>query len=159
MAAYAICDTGGSKQEKVATVSSGSFSLTTGAEVLVKFKNAQIYNGGFTLNVNNTGAKSVMRNGITATARYIFSAGEVIHFVYDGNNYIIVDGALATSTYYGFTKLSSSVSSTSSTTAATPAAVKKTYDLAASKASVVVLTQDEYNALETKDSNTLYCIK
>lgn len=40
------------------------------------------------------------------------------------------DGGLATTTYYGITKLTNSTTSTSTSTAATPASVKSAYDLA-----------------------------
>jgi hypothetical protein len=54
---------------------------------------------------------------------YMWSAGEVLDFVYDGTNWVAVDGAIATTTYYGVTKLSSSTTSSSASMAATPAAV------------------------------------
>jgi hypothetical protein len=64
--------------------------------------------------------------------QYMWSAGEVLDFVYDGSNWVAVDGALATTTYYGVTKLSSSTTSTDATMAATPAAVSSALAVAKS---------------------------
>lgn len=130
---YGTCPTGATAQTKVVTTSSGDFSLTTGSMVRVKFTSAQTYNGGIKLNVDGTGAKDVMSRGTTATLRYFFLAGEVVDFVYDGTNYIAVNEGIATTTYYGVTKLSSATNSTSAAMAATPAAVKSAYDLANGK--------------------------
>lgn len=135
---YGTCPTGATSQTKVVTTSSGDFSLTTGSMVRVKFTNAQTYNGGIKLNVDGTGAINVMKQGTTATVRYFFQAGEVVDFVYDGTNYIAVNEGIATTTYYGVTKLSSATNSTSAAMAATPAAVKAAYDHASSKQDALV---------------------
>lgn len=129
---YGTCSTSASTQVKVVTCA--DFTLVAGARIDVKFTNAQSYNASadalVQLNINNTGAKAVMRNGTTFLPRYAWQAGEIVRFVYDGTNYIAVNNALATTTYYGRTKLSSSVSSTSTSMSATPSAVKQAYDLA-----------------------------
>lgn len=135
---YGTCPTGATSQTKVVTTSSGDFSLETGSMVRVKFTNAQTYNGGIKLDVDGTGAKNVMKQGTTATVRYFFLAGEVVDFVYDGTNYIAVNEGIATTTYYGVTKLSSATNSTSAAMAATPAAVKAAYDHASSKQDALV---------------------
>lgn len=135
---YGTCPTGATAQTKVVTTSSGDFSLETGSMVRVKFTNAQTYNGGIKLDVDGTGAKNVMRQGTTATVRYFFLAGEVVDFVYDGTNYIAVNEGIATTSYYGVTKLSSATNSTSAAMAATPAAVKAAYDHASSKQDALV---------------------
>lgn len=135
---YGTCPTGATAQTKVVTTSSGDFSLETGSMVRVKFTNAQTYNGGIKLNVDGTGAINVMRQGTTATVRYFFLAGEVVDFVYDGTNYIAVNEGIATTTYYGVTKLSSATNSTSTAMAATPSAVKAAYDHADTKQDALV---------------------
>lgn len=135
---YGTCPTGATAQTKVVTTSSGDFSLETGSMVRVKFTNAQTYNGGIKLNVDGTGAHNVMRQGTTATVRYFYLAGEVVDFVYDGTNYVAVNEGIATTTYYGITKLSSATNSTSAAMAATPAAVKAAYDHASSKQDALV---------------------
>lgn len=133
---YGTCTTAASTQAKVVTCS--DFVLETGAIITVKFTNAQTYNGTATLNVNSTGAINICRVGTTTTTRYYWSAGEVVDFVYDGTNYVMEGKGLATTTYYGVTKLSSSTSSTSTSLAATPSAVKSAYDLANSKQDALV---------------------
>lgn len=135
---YGTCPTAAATQAKVVTTTDGNFTLAEGNMVRVKFTNAQTYNGGITLNVDGTGAKSVMRQGTTATVRYFFLAGEVVDFVYDGTNFLAVNEGIATTTYYGVTKLSSSTSSTSTGMAATASAVKAAYDLANGKSTVSV---------------------
>lgn len=129
---YGSCSTSASTQTKVVTCS--DFTLVTGARIDVKFDNAQSYSPSddnpVKLNINSTGAKAVMRHGTTILPRYAWQSGEIVRFVYDGTNYIAVNNALATTTYYGRTKLSSSVSSTSTSVASTPSAVKQAYDLA-----------------------------
>lgn len=107
--------------------------LVEGAVVIVKFTNAQTYNGAPTLNVNSTGAKNIKRYGTTNAARYEWLAGEVLTFVYDGTYWIMSNGGIATTTYYGMTKLSSATNSTSAAVAATASAVKAAYDLANGK--------------------------
>jgi len=130
---YGECDTAAATQAKEVTVDS-SFALEEGAIILVKFANAQTYNGQPTLNVNGTGAKGIVSRGTTVGVRHQWLAGESVMFVYDGTNWAEVNGGLASTTYYGATKLSSSTSSTSTSVAATPAAVKAAYDLANGKA-------------------------
>ena len=100
--------------------------------------NAQTYNGAPTLNVNSTGAKNIKRIGTTNAARYEWQAGEVLQFVYDGTYWVLTDGGIATTTYYGVTKLSSATNSTSNALAATASAVKAAYDLANGKQDALV---------------------
>lgn len=128
---YGTSDTGASTSAKVVT--SSDFVLETGATIFVKFTNANTYNGTATLNVNGTGAKDIARVGTTKTTRYYWTAGEVVGFVYDGTNFVMIEKGTATTTYYGLTKLSSSTTSTSEALSATPKAVKTAYDLANSK--------------------------
>lgn len=137
---YGVCPTGATTQAKIVTTTTGDFSLEIGNMVRVKFNNAQTYNGGITLNVDGTGAKSAMRNGTTATTQYFYLVGEVVDFVYDGTYFMAVNEGIASTTYYGVTKLTNSATSTSTTTSATPNAVKIAYDLADSK-SIVSVTQ------------------
>lgn len=126
---YGTCATAAATQAKAVTCA--NFTLATGAIIFVKFTYGQSYNGAPTLNVNSAGAKSVKSVGTTNSVRYAWLAGEVVGFVYDGTNFIILDGGIASTTYYGVTKLSSETNSTSTTLAATPSAVKAAYDLAA----------------------------
>lgn len=119
---YGTSSTSASTQTKTTTIT-GITALTTGLTVRVKFSNAQTYNGQPKLQINSLTATNIVRMGTTAAARYEWQAGEVVCFVYDGTNFVIQDGAMATTTYYGQTILSSSTSSTSETVAATSKAV------------------------------------
>lgn len=122
---YGTCSTAAATVAKVVTCA--GFVLETGASIAVKFTN---YNTGAspTLNVNSTGAKSIKMYGTTAPNTYMWRSGEAVLFVYDGSYWQMVGMGTATTTYYGLTKLSSSVTSTSTTLAATPSAVKQAYD-------------------------------
>jgi len=115
-----------------------SADLVAGTVINVYFTTAQTYNGAPTLNVNGTGAKNVKRVGSTNAARYEWQAGEVLQFVYDGSYWMLTDGGIATTTYYGVTKLSSATNSTSNSLAATASAVKAAYDLANGKQDALV---------------------
>lgn len=54
--------------------------------------------------------------------------GEIIDLVYDGTNWVIVNGSIADTQSYGFTKLSNLINSTATNVAATPKAVKLAYE-------------------------------
>lgn len=124
---YGTCSTAAATAAKVVALT--GFSLVTGAEIAVKFTAANTA-ANPTLNVNNTGAKSIMKYGTTAADTNMWQAGAVVVFAYDGTNWVMEDGTTATTTYYGVTKLSSATNSTATNLAATPSAVKSAYDLA-----------------------------
>ena len=127
---YGSCSTAAATQAKVVTVN-GPFALVSGVSVRIHFTTSQTYNGQPTLNVNSTGDKPITQHGTTAAVRYYWYANSVHDFVYDGTSWVMVGGTIAGTTYYGLTKLSSSVTSTSTALAATASAVKTAYDLAA----------------------------
>lgn len=136
---YGTCSTAAATQTKAVVCEEfTSADLVAGTVVNVKFTNAQTYNGAPTLNVQSTGAKNVKRIGTTNAARYEWQAGEVLQFVYDGTYWMLTDGGIATTTYYGVTKLSSATNSTSNALAATASAVKAAYDLANGKQDALV---------------------
>lgn len=117
----------------VLTSAISGFALTTGARVSIKFSNGHTATGVTTLNVNGTGAKTIVRESSSSTdLSYMWAPNEVVDFVYDGTNYVLVDGMRATTSYYGPTKLSDATNSTSTSLAATANAVKKAYDYAGS---------------------------
>lgn len=118
---YGTCSTAKGTAAKV--VDCSNYVLATGAVIYVKFTNANDYNGTATLNVNGTGAKDIARVGTTKTSRYYWTAGELVGFVYDGTNYLMIDKGTATTTYYGLTKLTTTATSTSDTLALTPKAL------------------------------------
>lgn len=122
---YGTCATAAATVAKVVTCS--GFVLETGATIAVKFT---YYNTGAspTLNVNSTGAIAIKQYGSTEASTYMWRSGEVVLFVYNGSYWELISKSTATTTYYGLTKLSSSVTSTSTTLAATASAVKQAYD-------------------------------
>lgn len=83
---YGTCSTDASTAAKV--VSLASFSLVTGARIMVKFTVTNTASSP-TLNVNSTGAKSIMYRGSAISAGYL-AANRVYEFVYDGTNYELV---------------------------------------------------------------------
>ena len=89
---YGVCSTAAATAAKV--VACAGFALKTGAHILVKFTVTNTVTptaaAPLTLNVNNTGAKSIFYHGSAAfTASYV-SANRVIEFVYDGTRYAVV---------------------------------------------------------------------
>lgn len=125
---YGTSSTAESTAAKVATTSTGDFSLTAGSIVFVKFDHR--YNTvNTTLNVDGTGAKTIKQNG-AAPQLGVWQDGEVVGFAYDGTNFELFDGGMASTTDWGVTKLSSSVSDGYVNVAANGAAVKSAYDLA-----------------------------
>ena len=88
---YGTCDTAAATAAKVVTLS--GFTLVTGATIHVKFTNSNTV-ANPTLNVNSTGAKSIMRYGTTAASTSpdtSWLAGAVVSFTYDGTNWILND--------------------------------------------------------------------
>ncbi len=123
---YGTCSTGASTVAKVVTCSSFT-ELTTGAMIAVKFTATNTASSP-TLNVNSTGAKTIVGYGTSVVSSYYWKPAQTIIFVYDGTYWVAQNLVIATTTYYGLTKLSSSTSSTSTTLAATASAVKAAYD-------------------------------
>ena len=83
---YGTCTTAAETAAKVVTLS--GFVLVTGATIHVKFTNSNTV-ANPTLNVNSTGAKSIMRYGTTAASTSpdtSWLAGAVVSFTYDGTN-------------------------------------------------------------------------
>jgi hypothetical protein len=84
---FGTCSTAGSTAAK--SVACTNFTaLETGARVAVKFTYTNSHSAP-TLNVNNTGAKTITWVGGTHITR-AWNAGSVIDFVYDGTNWCIV---------------------------------------------------------------------
>ncbi len=118
---YGTCATAAGTQTKV--VVCDGFVLRTGVSIRVLFSKAQTYNGVPKLNVNSTGAIDIYYLGETAGTRYLWQTNELVSFTYDGSHWVMEDGGLATTTYYGYTKLSTNGASTSTSLAATPSAI------------------------------------
>ncbi|MCC8161032.1 MAG: hypothetical protein LIO53_06985 [Oscillospiraceae bacterium] len=84
---YGVCSTEAAEAAK--TVSCTNFKLVTGVHMTVKFTYSHTSSTAATLNVGGTGAKTIY-NGMTGyvvTSGYgSWSAGEIVEFVYDGDN-------------------------------------------------------------------------
>lgn len=119
--AYGTCSTIGGTSTKVVNSDDFGDTLETGKSIRVKFSYANTVASSY-LNVNGTGAKLIKKYGSTGSVAYYWYAGEVIDFVYDGSYWVMVNAAPATTTYYGITKLQSTISNTD-TVALTPGAV------------------------------------
>lgn len=78
---YGVCSTLSATQAKTVILSTSGFSLVTGATVHVEFTYTNTV-ASPTLNVNSTGAKFIMTNGVTYA---YWTAGQTVTFTYDGS--------------------------------------------------------------------------
>lgn len=87
---FGVCSTNSDVAEKVAQITSGTFSLAMGAQVAIKFNNPNTANNP-TLNINNTGAKNIFYNGeqITDGSEKQSIKGVAI-FIYDGTQWHLI---------------------------------------------------------------------
>lgn len=117
--------TDGSVSVKV--VECPEWELVDGNIIIVKFANTNTTTDSMYLNVNGSGDFPV--KPITNPVYFWRSGGEVA-FIYDGSmsQYFILNVNLATTSYYGVTKLSNVINA-STQMAVTPYAVKKVLDL------------------------------
>lgn len=130
-------------QQNVWFGTSASLSGASTKDVVLVGNKPFSYNNGDVLFVNftngNTASGPMLRIGtdvarpVTPTTSYFWSNNETVTFVFNNNIWYMVDAGVASTSYYGATKLSSSTSSNSTSLAATPSAVKAAYDLASSK--------------------------
>lgn len=155
----ATCDTDGLTQRKTVRTDK-DFTLKSGRVVLVTFKYVN-GNNNATLNVNNTGAKPIRRLDGTTDAARLWSQGQAVPFVYDGECWIVIGGGKASTDLYGITRLSSATDSASEELAATPKAVsaaltaaKEYADKASSDAKPLLVTvingQADYGVSDIK---------
>jgi hypothetical protein len=87
---FGLCTTGATTAAKTASITTGTFTLTVGAKVTIKFTNKNTANSP-TLNVNSQGAKAIFYNGsqITTGATKGLLYGTV-DFVYDGTQWQLI---------------------------------------------------------------------
>ena len=83
---YTTCSTAAGTQAKTCTCA--GFALVTGAEITIKFTVTNTANAP-TLNVNNTGAKSIYYRGAAIAAGYL-AANRTYTFRYNGTQYELV---------------------------------------------------------------------
>lgn len=89
---FGVCSTAADTAAKTVSITSGTFNLESGAQVSVKFNNINNADNP-TLNVNNTGAKSIFVNSsqITTGSEKLLLKGTV-SFVYDGTQWHLIGG-------------------------------------------------------------------
>lgn len=162
---YGTCSTSATSQVKEVTTSS-DYTLSEGTVLLVKFANGQTYaassSSKLQLKVNGGTNVAVVIGGTNYDTQYHWKSGEMVAFVYDGTNYVIVNEGTASTNYYGVTKLVDSVSSTSTDMSATPNSVKTAYDLANGKADAnhnqatsTITNSTAYDNIKSGESTTL----
>ena len=83
---FAVCSTDASDKDK--TVECNNFNLEIGAIIIVKWANGNSVDSP-TLNVNSTGAKSIVYKGSNITSSQI-AANSASEFVYDGSSYNLI---------------------------------------------------------------------
>lgn len=116
---YGVCSTAAATAGKSVTVDfSGTLSLFTGLTVRVKFTNGNTATSP-TLSVNGTTAKSIKRYGTTAATTW--GAGQILEFLYDGTNWLIVGFDSYTKPQELSSAAISAVANATGTTPTTPA--------------------------------------
>ena len=134
---WGVCDTEAATPEKIVTIPNFPTVIPDGTEIRVHFTTDQSATNP-TLNVNNIGAYPIRVYISSLTAWNVpvdyWTSGDYVTLVFNATNSCwVVTGksGVASTTNYGYTKLSSAIDSTSTDLAATPSAVKQAYDLAA----------------------------
>lgn len=122
---FGLCETAADTDVKVVTCD--EFVLKKGTLVAVQFT-YENSNTTPSLNVNGTGSIAICGVNGYYMSTYMWRANQVVQFVYNGTWWIVLDCLPASTSNYGITKLSNSVTSTSGSLAATPYAVKLAYD-------------------------------
>lgn len=154
---YCTCDTAESTSDKVATIVFGSITLTAGARAIVKFTNAnaQVY---ARLKVGSTAFKYIKRYDARGPEPNMWNPGATVGFVFDGTYWLMDNGTIASTTYYGVTKLSNSITSTDEFLAASSYAVKRVNDRVTaleSQATTVSLSADGWTGEESPYSQSV----
>ncbi len=119
---YGTCSTAAATQIKQVSITGfRAEDLIAGTQVTVLFVQAPS-TAQMTLNISNTGSKLVYYKTGVRPDMVEFADGSVITFCYAGDVWYIVDGSHATTTNWGKTKLSNSITN-DQTVALTPKAV------------------------------------
>ena len=101
--AYGTCSTDAETAAKTVSLSGNTgWSLTAGARIVVKFTTTNTAQNP-TLNVNGTGAKSILYGTsviTTGSLSYAGYASRYIEYVYDGSRYVFIGWSYDTNTTY-----------------------------------------------------------
>ena len=99
--AYGTCSTAAATAAKVVSISGNTkWALTAGSIIAVKFTNTNTASNP-TLNVNGTGAKSIVYDStVIASSNLSFAgyANRCILYLYDGTNYVFIGWSVDTDT-------------------------------------------------------------
>lgn len=119
---YGTSSTSATETTKVVSISGfTNDSYQAGLRIAIKFTYGHRSNVPY-LNINNLGSKAVYSDGNHWGSQYEWSDGEIITFVYSGNSWLIENGSHASTTCFGRTILTNTISS-DETMALTPKAV------------------------------------
>lgn len=111
---YGACSTDGGTSAKVVTIADTNWQLKVGTIIGVKFTNTNSASN-VTLNVNNTGAKSIYYSNIVYTGNnenIVGYSGKIIYYMYDGTYWCWLNSSVEKDT------LTSAYCNTTSATAA-----------------------------------------
>lgn len=147
---YATSATAAGTAAKVATLTSGSLTLLTGATVAVTFTNANTA-ANATLNISGTGAKTIRAAGgnLTASSAYNWTAGATVTFVYDGT-YWQMDGTASLSKANTAQTTATNAASAASTAQTTANTAQTTATNAASAAATAQTTANNAQTAATE---------
>lgn len=159
---YGTCTTTSSTQEKSVTIDGfTSSSLVGGTRIVIEFTNGNSA-ADPTLNVSSTGAKPILTSGYYSSStgshdtsravQYEWKTG-LVSFVYDGYAWTIEGGQHASTTYWGKTKLSNTISN-DETVALTPKAVNDAGYLTSDDVTATTTTVNSITAVGTLPSLT-----
>lgn len=156
---YGTCGTWAADRAK--NVDCAGFVLQDGARVLVNFEHQagdSLSMNIRTLNVNNTGAKTIVGPGLMEgfKGEPLWEDHQLVEFRYDATNekWVIIGHGFASTSDYGITKLYDGIASTSTKMAATANAVKTAYDMAAKRIGVTLYDNSTgaYSGITLSDS-------
>ena len=99
---YTQCATAAATAAKVATLT--TFALETGAQVRIKFTYANSV-ANPTLNINDTGAKAIFWRGAALASTQYWAAGQILDFIYDGTNWVLITQPKDNNTTYSLSGL------------------------------------------------------
>ena len=143
---YGTCSTDGGTSAKVVTIADTNWKLKVGTIIGVKFTNTNSASN-VTLNVNNTGAKSIYYSNIVYTGNnenIVGYSGKIIYYMYDGTYWCWLNSSVEKDT------LTSAYCDTTSATAAKTASYTN-YQLLAKSYLHITMT----NANTSKTALTL----
>lgn len=148
---YGTCATSASTSAKVVNITSSGFVLEKGVSVYIEFT----YNNtssSITLNVAGTGAKAVKVYGTTNVSPYMWAAGSIVQFTYNGTYWFLNQVTTATTSTYGITKLNNTTNSTATNLAATANAVKLAYDRGSEAYTKATQVENQIDSVNTEIS-------